>query len=168
MKTPLGTAVDTGHVVLDGFPELRERGTAPPLFYAHVYCGHGHPSQLLLSSWCNGCGSTFIFCHYVLVNLNSVIDNETSVLSSTCDSPTDAISEWTLILCAGVLSQRLAADVYCQVILWVFRYGHHKYLRQWTEIMPMSLDDYCLCSCFEWLSLGSGIIAVFEHNHFMW
>jgi len=32
----------------------RERGTAaPPLFSAHVYCGHGHPSQLLLSSCLN-------------------------------------------------------------------------------------------------------------------
>ena len=33
MKTPLGTEVDlgAGHIVLDGFPTLRERGTAPPL-----------------------------------------------------------------------------------------------------------------------------------------
>jgi len=33
MKTPLGTEVDigVGHIVLDGFPALRERGTAPPL-----------------------------------------------------------------------------------------------------------------------------------------
>ena len=32
MKTPLGTEVDlgTGHIVLDGFPALRGRGTAPP------------------------------------------------------------------------------------------------------------------------------------------
>jgi len=32
MKTPLGTEVDigAGHIVLDGFPALRERGTAPP------------------------------------------------------------------------------------------------------------------------------------------
>jgi len=31
MKTPLGTEVDLrgGHIVLDGFPALRERGTAP-------------------------------------------------------------------------------------------------------------------------------------------
>jgi len=34
MKTPLGTEVDigAGHIVLDGFPALRERGTAPPSF----------------------------------------------------------------------------------------------------------------------------------------
>jgi len=33
MKTPLGTEVDigAGHIALDGFPPLRERGTAPPL-----------------------------------------------------------------------------------------------------------------------------------------
>jgi len=32
MKTPLGTEADigAGHIVLDGFPALRERGTAPP------------------------------------------------------------------------------------------------------------------------------------------
>ena len=32
MKTSLGTEVDigAGHIVLDGFPALRERGTAPP------------------------------------------------------------------------------------------------------------------------------------------
>jgi len=32
MKTPLGMEVDlrAGHIVLDGFPSLRERGTAPP------------------------------------------------------------------------------------------------------------------------------------------
>jgi len=58
MKTPLGTEVDigAGHIVLDGFPALRERGTAvtalPPSFrpMSIVACGHGRPSQLLLSS----------------------------------------------------------------------------------------------------------------------
>jgi len=48
----LGTEVDLGpgHIVLDGVPGLRERGTAAPTFSAHVYCGHGRPSLLLLSS----------------------------------------------------------------------------------------------------------------------
>jgi len=34
MKTPLGTEVDLGpsHIVLDGIPALRERGTAAPSF----------------------------------------------------------------------------------------------------------------------------------------
>jgi len=52
MKTPLGTEVDLGpgHIVLDGVPDLRERGIAAPIFSAHVYRGHGRPSQLLLSS----------------------------------------------------------------------------------------------------------------------
>jgi len=51
MKRPLGTEVDLGpgHVVLDGVPAPRERGTAAPLFSAHVYCGYGRPSQVLLS-----------------------------------------------------------------------------------------------------------------------
>jgi len=51
MNTPLGTEVDLGpgHIVLDGFP--CERGTAaPPPLFIHVYCGHGRPSQILLSS----------------------------------------------------------------------------------------------------------------------
>ena len=52
MKTPLGTEVDLGpgHIVLDGVLALRKRGTAAPVFSAHVYCGHGRASQLLLSS----------------------------------------------------------------------------------------------------------------------
>ena len=51
---PLGTEVDLGpgHIVLDGVPALRERATAAPIFSAHVYCGNGRPSQLLLSSCC--------------------------------------------------------------------------------------------------------------------
>jgi len=39
-----------GHIVLDKVPALHETGTAAPLFSAHVYCGHGRPSQQLLSS----------------------------------------------------------------------------------------------------------------------
>jgi len=31
-------------------PSSYERGTAAPLFSAHVYCGHCRPPQLLLSS----------------------------------------------------------------------------------------------------------------------
>jgi len=52
MKTPLRTEVDLGpgHIVIDGVSDLRERGTAAPPLSAHVYCGHGCPSQLLLSS----------------------------------------------------------------------------------------------------------------------
>ena len=55
MNAQLGTEVDLGpgHTVLDAVPALRERGTAAlPLFSAHVYSGHGRPSQLLLSSCC--------------------------------------------------------------------------------------------------------------------
>jgi len=46
MKMPLGTRP---HCTRWG-PSSRKRGTAAPLFSAHVYCGHGCPSQLLLSS----------------------------------------------------------------------------------------------------------------------
>jgi len=61
MKTPVGTEVDLspGHIVLDGVPALLETGTAASIFSAGVYCGHGRPSQLLLSSCENKiCAST--------------------------------------------------------------------------------------------------------------
>jgi len=52
MKTPFGTGVDLGpgHIVLDENPAPRRNEHSNPIFLAHVYCGHGHPSQLLLSS----------------------------------------------------------------------------------------------------------------------
>jgi len=52
MKTPLGTEADLGprHIVLDGDPAPPRTGHSSPLFSAHVYCCHGRPSQLLLSS----------------------------------------------------------------------------------------------------------------------
>jgi len=52
VKTPLGTEVDLGpgHIVLNEVQALHEKGIVAPLFSAHVYCGHGRPSQLLLSS----------------------------------------------------------------------------------------------------------------------
>jgi len=43
----------TPHCVGRGPSSPRERGTAAALlFSAHVYCGHGRPSHLLLSSCC--------------------------------------------------------------------------------------------------------------------
>ena len=56
MKTPLGTEVDLGpgHTVPDGVPTPAKWAQQPPLFLAHVYCGHCRPSQLLLSSCTNG------------------------------------------------------------------------------------------------------------------
>ena len=52
MKTPLGTEVDLGpgHIVLDGSQLCAKRVQQPLIFSARVYCGHGRPSQLLLSS----------------------------------------------------------------------------------------------------------------------
>ena len=53
MKTPLGTEVSRPrpHCIRREPSSPREKGTAAPLFQAHVYCGHGRPSQLLLSSF---------------------------------------------------------------------------------------------------------------------
>jgi len=52
MKTPLSMEVDLSpaNIALDGVPALHKRGTAAPLFSAHVYYVHGRPSQLLVSS----------------------------------------------------------------------------------------------------------------------
>jgi len=59
MKTPLGTEVHLGpgHIVLDRVPAPAKGAQQPALFSAHVYCGHGRPSQLLLSS----CQNSFTF-----------------------------------------------------------------------------------------------------------
>ena len=54
MKTPLGTEVDLGpgHSVLDRVPAPAK---GAQLFSVHVHCGHGRPSQVLLSSCQNAC-----------------------------------------------------------------------------------------------------------------
>jgi len=77
MKTPLGTEVDLdpGHIVLDGVPALRKMGTAA-LFSAHVCCGHGHPSQLLLSS-CITVVYAVIACLSVCLSVTSRCSTET-------------------------------------------------------------------------------------------
>ena len=49
MKTPLGTEVELGHTVLIGTSSPL-KGHSTSLFLALVYCGHGRPSQVLLSS----------------------------------------------------------------------------------------------------------------------
>jgi len=52
MKMPLGTEVDVGqgHIVLDQDPAPPKVTQQPPLFSAHIYCGHRRLSQLLMSS----------------------------------------------------------------------------------------------------------------------
>jgi len=54
IKMPLGREIglNPSNIMLNGDPaHPYKRGTAaPPLFSAHVQCGHGRPSQLLLSS----------------------------------------------------------------------------------------------------------------------
>jgi len=49
MKTPLGTEVDigAGHIILDGFPALRERGTAPPPSYILATVAHLATAELV-------------------------------------------------------------------------------------------------------------------------
>ena len=44
------------HDIRWGPSSSHEGGTTPPLFSSHVYCGHGRPSQLLLSFCCTAHG----------------------------------------------------------------------------------------------------------------
>ena len=58
------------HCVRRGPSSLRrERGTAAALFWAHVYCGHGRLSQLLLSS-CIVLHSNWPFLHMCIFEWN--------------------------------------------------------------------------------------------------
>jgi len=81
MKTPLCMEVDVsqGHIVLDGDQARGQKGHTAPLFSTHVYCGHGRPSQLLLSSCSQICyGSAisvsgqFHFQYFLWLLLNTV------------------------------------------------------------------------------------------------
>ena len=51
--TPVG--LSPGYIVLHGDPTPHKNGTTPH-FSVHVYCGHGRPSQLLVSSCCTAHG----------------------------------------------------------------------------------------------------------------
>jgi len=59
VKTPLGTEVDLGpgHIVLERGPSCPRKRHSSPLLSAHIYCGHGRPSQLSLS-YCFLCNVT--------------------------------------------------------------------------------------------------------------
>jgi len=75
MNTPLGTEVVLGpdHVMLDGdlARPPRETGTAALSFRPmHVYCGHGRPSQLLLSSCINLPVGPYIECYSNFANIH--------------------------------------------------------------------------------------------------
>jgi len=71
-----------------------------------------------LEIWCIGrnCCKSIMLWLIILTDLDSVIDKcKTGVMSTTCYSPTDVISDWTLIVCTGTLSRRLSSwlmDIY--------------------------------------------------------
>jgi len=84
---PLDTEVDLipGHIVLDGDPTPtppRKGAQQPPLlFSADVCCGHGRPSQLLLSS-CKKlapCGRLLVSGFQALVTLTLTFDRVTGL-----------------------------------------------------------------------------------------
>jgi len=55
MKTPLNwygsRPWPRPHCIRRGPSSARKGHSSPPIFLAHVYCGHGRPGQLLLSSF---------------------------------------------------------------------------------------------------------------------
>ena len=60
--------LDPGHIVLDGVPApAKGARQPPPLFSTHIYCGHGRPSQLLLSS------CLFILCCSVFLLIGECV-----------------------------------------------------------------------------------------------
>jgi len=95
-QTPLATEVDlrTGHIVLDGFTALRKRGTAPPPLLDHVCCGHGRPSQLLLSS-CHLCSLLERCSLYRIRSSSSAIAN-VFALAANGDGACFWLTFWTV------------------------------------------------------------------------
>jgi len=69
MKTPLGTEVDlgAGHIVLDRFPALRGRGTAPPFRPMSIVATVAHLSYCwALVVRCNGPANLCMATPYLL------------------------------------------------------------------------------------------------------
>jgi len=56
IKVPLGTEVGLGPCDIVSSSPLKRAQPQHPHFSAHVYCGHGRPSPLLLSSCCSAHG----------------------------------------------------------------------------------------------------------------
>ena len=89
-------------------------------------------------------------------NPDSVICKyQTGAMSTICDSPTDAIGDWALIVCAGVLQQRLSSwlmNVLAVGSLCVFPCGHCKYAfisKQNHANIISSTGEYLFSNCFE-------------------
>ena len=133
MKTPLGTEVDigAGHIVLNGFPALRERGTAPPSL---VYCGHGRPSQLLLSSCSIKVQTGHRLMFFALVSYRSVTDETRAKNVTVCpvikkcelivpaitETPTFCAAIWRPLLaqCAKILIREISVQpIAC--LIWI-------------------------------------------------
>jgi len=59
------------------------------------------------------CCNSIMLPFILLTNLDSVIDKcQTAVMSTTCYSPTDSISDRMLIVCSGVLSHLVDGYAY--------------------------------------------------------
>ena len=112
MKTPLGTEVDLGqgHIVLDGVP-APAKGAQHPLFSAHVYCGYGRPSQLLLSS-CLKCkmAAVTVRSHQHRNSFQSMVTNITTNMGSvTMISTVRNVTEY--IFCIFIIFVGLRSNI---------------------------------------------------------
>jgi len=115
MKTPLGTEVDLGpgHIVLDGSQLCAKWAQhPPPIFSAGVYCGHGRPSQLLLSS---------CFVRSSASCLSSLMFNKAVAVVAAMDKE---VLHWYCIFMAALCNRGaiifLPCDFYCLSSIFFF------------------------------------------------
>ena len=115
-------------------PSSRERGTAAPaLFSAHVYCGHGRPSQLLLSS----CNVLFVWLFIeassaCIENIRSTMNTRLLLVglqSSIRDCP-----EW----------RRVSVWLSVCFALWIIHIAYHYQILQNDAAYLMTV--VCICS----------------------
>ena len=104
--------------------------TAASQHFAEVSClecpAERWRTRLKCDIWQNCCNSMTLWL-ILLPDLDSVI-SKTGLMSITCDSPTDAISNWTLIVCAAVFSRHLSSWLTEMHIV-----GHYGRPMQWSR-----------------------------------
>ena len=153
------------HCVRRGPSSPRKRGTAAPLFSAHVYCGLGRPSQPLLSSCCNSTQCKFYEKQQMLrKELKSIKTNATTKriicspenILTNCNQPNKYATVPNAITLCNIV--RLEIDPYsrtCQDhicwFLWpstALKFVENirilKNFSWWVETVPFSICPFLL------------------------
>ena len=110
----------------------------------------------------------------LFTNFDSVIDKyQTDIMSTTCDSATDTITDWTFVVCAGAFSRRLSSCVMDQSFCGVFfGVATVNVFFSVNRTMLTSLGEYFSATVFlnGWVLHGSLLqlwgVAIFVHKHF--